>query len=143
MSDWIDQNTFISDDGKVVRNGFYRDRDGALRAYFGPKPINQPPSWPHPGAPSQGQDKMFVGSPAPKPAPRSYQGQQLGSLSQEQDTTFERRPAAKPAPRSNQGQSQGDSYEPDGSGLSIEAFLSLVIAGSIFFGLLALLMMGR
>lgn len=44
MSDWIDQNTFMSSDGKVVRNGFYRDSGGVLHAYFGPKPLNPPPS---------------------------------------------------------------------------------------------------
>ncbi len=37
MGDWIDQNTFISDDGKVVRNGFYRDREGGGFKGLGPK----------------------------------------------------------------------------------------------------------
>lgn len=143
MSDWIDQNTFISDDGKVVRNGLYRDRDGALRTYFGPKPINQPPSWSQLGSPSQGQDKMFVGSPAAKPALRSYREQQPDSPFRERDTTFVQGSPAKSAPRYDRAESQDDFYGPDGRFPSIGGFLFLVTVCFIFFGLFALLMMGR
>lgn len=141
MADWIDQNTFISDDGKVVRNGLYRDQDGAVRTYFGPKPINQPPSWSQPGSQFQGQDNMFVGSPAARTAPRSYQAQQLVSPPQERGTTFVQGPAAKPAPQSNRRQSPDEFYED--STLTVQGFLLVVVPCSIFFGFLALLMMGR
>ncbi|TPO05167.1 hypothetical protein [Mesorhizobium sp. B1-1-5] len=110
MADWIDQNTFISDDGKVVRNGFYRDQNGALCTYFGPKPLNRPPS-----------------------------SSQLGSWPQEQDRMFVQGPAAKPALRSRQESSQDAFYEPGGNVPSIGGLLLSVIVFSILFGFLAFL----